>query len=282
VETRDLIKQELEIKLGELEEKWHFRSSASSSKSASTAASRNATTWEAVIAEICTGLKPFVKNLRRESHDEDLVRLTEIRIKRISKFDSFKADEYLRGLEDQIAETKKNLKRLTAYTIKWYEGIKERYGKGRKRRTELSTFDRVDAKQVVVANDTLYVDRKEGFAGYGMKRDEAVCKCSRMDDIIAFSRDGTMRVVKVAEKVFVGKDNLHVAVFNRDEAKDLQHDLSRWTRWKRDGETLPSRRGDAREALRPHRWSRRHTRFVVLRTRYRRGREPHRKSSSQK
>src|SRR5690606_20420817 len=111
------------------------------------------------------------------------------------------------------------LKRLTAYTIKWYEGIKERYGKNRKRRTELTTFDRVDARQVVVANDTLYVDRKEGFAGYGMKRDEAVCKCSRMDDIVAFSRDGTMRVVKVAEKVFIGKDNLHIAVFNRDEAK---------------------------------------------------------------
>ena len=219
-QTRDLIGQELEIKLGELEEKWHFSSLEKIFiEKRIYRRIEECETWEAVIQEIWTGLRPYLRLFRREVTEEDIVRLTEIRIKRISKFDSFKADEYLRGLEDQIAETKKNLKRLTAYTIKWYEGIKERYGKGRKRRTELSTFDRVDAKQVVVANDTLYVDRKEGFSGYGMKRDEPVCKCSRMDDVIAFSRDGTMRVVKVAEKVFVGKDNLHIAVFNREESK---------------------------------------------------------------
>ncbi len=219
-QTRDLIGQELEIKLNELEEKWHFSSLEKIFiEKRIYRRIEECETWEAVIQEIWTGLRPYLRLLRREVTDDDIVRLTEIRIKRISKFDSFKADEYLRGLEDQIAETKRNLKRLTAYTIKWFEGIKERYGKGRKRRTELSTFDRVDAKQVVVANDTLYVDRKEGFAGYGMKRDEPVCKCSRMDDIIAFSKDGTMRVVKVAEKVFIGKDNLHVAVFNRDEPK---------------------------------------------------------------
>ena len=219
-QTRDLIGQELEIRLNELEEKWHFSSLEKIFiEKRIYRRIEECETWEAVIQEIWTGLRPYLRLLRREVTEDDIVRLTEIKIKRISKFDSFKADEYLRGLEDQIAETKRNLKRLTAYTIRWFEGIKERYGKGRGRRTELSTFDRVDAKQVVVANDTLYVDRKEGFAGYGMKRDEPVCKCSRMDDIIAFSRDGTMRVVKVAEKVFIGKDNLHVAVFNRDESK---------------------------------------------------------------
>lgn len=219
-QTRDLIGQELEIKLNEIEEKWHFSSLEKIFiEKRVYRRIEECETWEAVIQEIWKGLRPYLRLLRREVTEDDIVRLTEIKIKRISKFDSFKADEHLRSLEDQIAETKRNLKRLTAYTIKWFEGIKERYGKGRARRTELSTFDRVDAKQVVVANDTLYVDRKEGFAGYGMKRDEPVCKCSRMDDIIAFSRDGTMRVVRVAEKVFVGKDNLHVAVFNRDEPK---------------------------------------------------------------
>ncbi len=219
-QTRELIKQELEIKLGELQEKWHFSSLEKIFiEKRIYRRIEECETWEAVIEEIWIGLKPYLKMFHRKVTEEDIVRLTEIRIKRISKFDSFKADELLRGLEDQIKETEKNIKNLTRFTIKWFEGIKERYGKDRQRRTELTTFGRVDAKQVVVANDTLYVSRKEGFAGYGMKRDEAVMKCSRMDDVIAFSRDGTMRVVKVAEKVFIGKDNLHVAVFNRDEPK---------------------------------------------------------------
>ena len=157
--------------------------------------------------------------LKREVTEEDIVRLTEIKIKRISKYDAFKADELIKGLEDQISEVKKHLRRLTQYAIKWYQTIKEKYGKDRGRRTELARFDRVAAKQVVVANDTLYVNRKEGFAGYSMKRDESVEKCSRLDDIIAFSRDGTMRVVKIADKVFIGKDNLIVHVFKKDDPK---------------------------------------------------------------
>jgi topoisomerase-4 subunit A len=218
--TRELIRQDLEIRLGELDEKWHFSSLEKIFiEKRIYRRIEECETWEAVLAEIWEGLRPYLGMFRRAITDDDVARLTEIRIKRISKFDAFKADEYLRGLESQIAETKKHLRKLTAYTIAWYEGLKERYGKVRGRRTELSTFDRVDAKQVVVANDTLYVDRKEGFAGYGMKRDEAVGKCSRMDDVIAFSRDGTMRVVKVAEKVFIGKDNLHVAVFDKEKPK---------------------------------------------------------------
>ncbi len=218
--TRELLRQELEIRLHELEEKWHFSSLEKIFiEKRVYRRIEECETWEAVIEEIWKGLKPYLGMLRREVTDDDILRLTEIKIKRISKFDSFKADEYLRGLEDQISETKRNLKNLTKYTIKWFEGLKARYGKEHPRRTELSTFDRVDAREVVIANDTLYVNRKEGFAGYGMKRDEAVCKCSRMDDIIAFSKDGAMRVVKVADKVFIGKDNLIVNVFRKDEPK---------------------------------------------------------------
>ncbi len=130
-----------------------------------------------------------------------------------------KADEIIKAIESDIKEVKRHHRRLTAYAVKWFEGIKKEFGKDRARRTELGSFDRVDAKQVVVANDTLYVNRKEGFAGYSMKREETVGKCSRMDDVIAFSRDGSMRVVKISDKVFIGKDNIHIAVFNRDEPK---------------------------------------------------------------
>lgn len=219
-QTRELLKQELEIRLHELEEKWHFSSLEKIFiEKRIYRRIEECETWEAVIQEIWTGLKPYLGMLRREVTDDDIVRLTEIKIKRISKYDSFKADEYLRGLEDQIAETKRNLKNLTKFTIKWFENLKKKFGDQYPRRTELSTFDRVDAKEVVIANDTLYVNAKEGFAGYGMKRDEAVCKCSRMDDIIAFSKDGHMRVVKIADKVFIGKDNLLVNVFRKEEPK---------------------------------------------------------------
>ena len=219
-QTRALLKQELEIQLHELEEKWHFSSLEKIFiEKRIYRRIEECETWEAVMDEIWTGLKPYLKLLKRQVTDDDIVRLTEIRIKRISKFDSFKADELIRGLEDKIAETKRHLRRLTAYAVKWYETLRENYGKGRERRTELATFDRVDAKQVVVANDTLYVNRKDGFAGYAMKRDETICKCSRMDDVIAFSRDGTMRVVKIADKVFIGKANILVNVFKKDEPK---------------------------------------------------------------
>ncbi len=218
--TKNLLKQELEIRLSELEEKWHFSSLEKIFiEKRIYRRIEESTTWESVMEEIWTGLKPYLKLLRRKVTDDDIVRLTEIKIKRISKFDSFKADEYIRGLEDQIAETKKNLRQLTKYAIRWFENLKDKYGKGRERKTVLDTFDRVVAKEVIVANETLYVNRKEGFAGYGLKRDEAIGKCSRMDDILAIARDGTMRVVKIEEKVFIGKDNVHVAVFNKDEPK---------------------------------------------------------------
>lgn len=218
--TRDLLQLELEIRLHELEEKWLFSSLEKIFiEKRIYRRIEECTTWEAVIREIWTGLRPYLKLFRRQITEEDILRLTEIKIKRISKFDAFKADEWLTSLEKDIAETQKNLKRLTQYAIKWFEALKTKYGKGRERRTELTTFGRVAAREVVLANETLYADLKEGFVGWGMKKDEPMGKCSRMDDVISFCRDGTMRVVRIAEKVFIGKDAMIVGLFRKDDAK---------------------------------------------------------------
>ena len=217
--TRELLKLELEIKLGELGEKWHFSSLEKIFiENRIYRDIEECETWEAVLKAIDSGLKPFKKLLKREVTEDDIVRLTEIKIKRISKFDSFKADEEIKGLEKAMAETDKNLRNLTKFTIKWYEELGKKYGKGRERRTEIASFERVDRMQVVAATETLYVDTKNGFAGYGLKKDgEPVEKCSKLDDVISFTQDGKMRVVKVADKVFVGQKPLRVAVFRKDE-----------------------------------------------------------------
>ena len=217
--TRELLKLELEIKLGELGEKWHFSSLEKIFiENRIYRDIEECETWEAVIKAIDSGLKPFKKLLKREVTEDDIVRLTEIKIKRISKFDSFKADEEIKGLEKAMAETDKNLRNLTKFTIKWYEDLGKKYGKGRERRTEIASFERVDRMQVVAATETLYVDTKNGFAGYGLKKDgEPVEKCSKLDDVISFTQDGKMRVVKVADKVFVGQKPLRVTVFRKDE-----------------------------------------------------------------
>ena len=217
--TRELLKLELEIKLGELGEKWHFSSLEKIFiENRIYRDIEECETWEAVLKAIDSGLKPFKKLLTREVTEDDIVRLTEIKIKRISKFDSFKADEEIKGLEKAMAETDKNLRNLTKFTIKWYEDLGKKYGKGRERRTEIASFERVDRMQVVAATETLYVDTKNGFAGYGLKKDgEPVEKCSKLDDVISFTQDGKMRVVKVADKVFVGQKPLRVTVFRKDE-----------------------------------------------------------------
>ncbi len=149
--------------------------------------------------------------------EEDIVRLTEIKIKRISKYDSFKADEEIRGVEKAIAETAKNLRQLTKYAVRWFEELLKKYGAERGRRTEIASFDRVDRVQVVAATETLYLDAKNGFAGYGLKKETPIGPCSTIDDIIAFTADGKMRVTRVADKVFVGQRPLHVTVFRKDE-----------------------------------------------------------------
>lgn len=223
-QTKELLRMELEIRLGELAEKWHFSSLEKIFiENRIYRDIEECTTWEAVLKAIDDGLKPFKKLLKREVTEDDLVRLTEIKIKRISKFDSFKADEEIKSLENDIEETEKNLKQLTRYTIRWFEELKKKYGKGRERKTEITTFDRVDRSQVILATETLYLDDKNGFAGYGLKKETPLEKCSTLDDVIIFGQDGKMRIVKVAEKFFVGPRPLRVAVFRKDE--DLIYSL---------------------------------------------------------
>jgi topoisomerase IV subunit A len=216
--TKDLLRMELEIRLGELGEKWHFSSLEKIFiENRIYRDIEECTTWEAVLKAIDDGLKPFKKLLKREVTEDDLVRLTEIKIKRISKFDSFKADEEIKALEKDIEETEKNLKQLTKYTIRWFEELKKKYGKGRERKTEITTFDRVDRSQVILATETLYLDDKNGFAGYGLKKETPLEKCSTLDDVIIFGQDGKMRIIKVAEKFFVGQRPLRVAILKKDE-----------------------------------------------------------------
>jgi topoisomerase-4 subunit A len=217
-QTKDLLGMELQIKLNELAEKWHFSSLEKIFiENRIYRDIEECETWEAVLQAIDKGLTPFKKLLKREVTQDDIVRLTEIKIKRISKFDSFKADEEIRGLEKEIDQTEKSLKQLNKFTIKWFEDLKKKYAEGRERRTEIAAFDRVDRTQVVAATETLYVDWKNGFAGYGLKKDEAVEKCSTIDDIIAFTQDGKMKVMKIAEKVFIGQKPIHVTIFRKDE-----------------------------------------------------------------
>jgi len=221
-QTKDLLEMELNIRLGELEDKWHFSSlERIFIENRIYRDIEECETWEAVIKAIDKGLKPHIKHLKREVTEDDIVRLTEIKIKRISKFDSFKADEAIKALEDAIAEVEKNIRNLTRYTIRYFENLKKKYGKGRERKTEITEFSKVDRTQVVIANETLFLDRKNGFAGYGasLKKEEALGKCSTLDDLIVFSPDGTVKVMKLADKLFVGKRPLHIAIFRKDEEK---------------------------------------------------------------
>ncbi len=219
--TRDLLKWELEIKLGELEDKWHHSSlERIFIENKIYRRIEECTTWESVIEEIWKGLKPYLKKLRRKVVEEDVVKLTEIKIKRISKYDSFKADELIKGIEDKIKEVKRDISQITRYTIRYYKELKEKFGKGRERKTEVSSFSKVIAKNVAVATETLYLNSKTGCAGWGLKSSGvSVDRCSRMDDLIVFGREGTMQVSKVAEKTYVGKNPAHVAIFKKDEPK---------------------------------------------------------------
>ena len=220
--TRSLLQLELEIELGELEEKWHFSSLEKIFiEERIYRRIEEEETWEAVIETVDVGLEPFKDRLQREVTRDDILRLLEIKIKRISKFDSKHADEFIKELEERIDAVRHNLNELTQYTIRWFSDLKDKYGKDHKRKTELVSFEKVVAHEVVIASETLYVDRKEGFAGIGMKKDEVVCKCSTLSDVISINQDGKLIVSKVSEKAFFGKNILHVGLFNRNEPKEL-------------------------------------------------------------
>jgi topoisomerase IV subunit A len=218
--TKDLLLLELEILLGELNDKWHYSSLEKIFiENRIYRDIEECETWEAVIEAIDSGLDPFKKLLKREVTRDDIIRLTEIKIKRISKFDSFRADEEIRGLEDRIEETEKNIGNITRYSIAYFKNLLKKYGKGRERKTELTEFGTVKRSAVVVASETLYLDVKNGFAGISLKKEQPIEKCSTLDDMIAFSQDGEMRVMKITDKVFVGKRPVHLAIFRKDDPK---------------------------------------------------------------
>lgn len=226
--TVELLKAELEIQLDELEEQWHFASlERIFIENRIYRDIEEEETWEGVIEAIDKGLKPHTKHLKREVTQEDIVRLTEIRIKRISKFDLEKAQQLLEGLEEKIAQTKYHLEHLVEYAIDYFKELKKNYGRGRERKSEIRIFDDIEATKVVIRNTKLYVNREEGFVGTSLKRDEYVTDCSDIDDIIVFTQNGEMMVTKVDSKVFVGKNIIHVAVFKKRDRRTVYNMIYR-------------------------------------------------------
>ncbi|RYY30430.1 MAG: DNA gyrase/topoisomerase IV subunit A, partial [Sphingobacteriaceae bacterium] len=222
--TRDLLKQELEIKLKELMEKIFFSSllkifiQEGMYKHPDYESSSN---FDTVVEVLNRLFEPFFPQFYREILPDDYKRLIDKPMSSITRFDFKKTDEQIKNLQDEIKQVKHHLKHLTEYTIAWFEKLKEKYGKDRGRKTELRTFDRVEASQVALANVKLYVNREDGFIGSGLKKDEFVCDCSDIDEIIVFRGDGRALVTKVQDKVFVGKDILHVAVFKKNDDRTV-------------------------------------------------------------
>ena len=220
--TVELLKLELEIKLNELEEQWHFASlERIFIENRIYRDIEDQETWEGVINAIHIGLKPYTKHLKRLITKDDIIRLTEIRIKRISKFDIDKAQLKIDSLEDQIKATKKNLSNLIEYSISYFKRLKNEYSNGKGRKTEIKIFDDVDVKKVVIRNTKLFVNREEGFVGTGMRREEYVCDCSDIDDVIVFTKSGQMMVTKVGAKTFVGKNIIYVSVFKKKDKRTI-------------------------------------------------------------
>ena len=226
--TVSLLKKELEIELHELQESWHF-----SSLERIFIENRiyhdieEVKSWDEVIRTIDEGLKPHTKHLLRAVTEEDIVRLTEIRIKRISRFDLDKFKENILALEGKIEQVKHHLANLITYAIDYYTNIQKKYGKGKERKTEIRIFDTIDATKVAVANEKFYVNREEGFIGTSLKKDEYLFDCSDIDDIITFQKDGTMKVVKVEPKTFIGKNIVHVAVWKKNDKRTVYNMIYR-------------------------------------------------------
>ncbi|MCC6415319.1 MAG: DNA gyrase/topoisomerase IV subunit A, partial [Opitutaceae bacterium] len=215
--TVELLKQELEIKLGELEQQWHWDSlERIFIEERIYRRIEKAKTWEEVLVEIREGLQPFLKNLRREVTEDDITRLTEIRIKRISAYNRFKADEQIKKIEDDIKQVKHDLKHLTAYAIKWFESLQEKFGKGVKRRTSYDELEEIKAADVIAANQRLYVNREEGFIGLNWRQHEFVKECTMLDSVLCLMADGSLKVSKVGDKVFMGRNILHLDIWPKD------------------------------------------------------------------
>jgi topoisomerase-4 subunit A len=226
--TLGLLKKELEIRLEELNDQWHQASlERIFIEKRIYRKIENCETWQSVIETIHNGLKPYLKTLQREVTREDIQRLTEIRIKRISKYDSARADDLINDTEAGIEEAENHLANLVEYAVNYFRQIKKKYVAGKERKTEIRNFDTIEATLVAVANQKLFINRKEGFAGSGLKKDEYVCDCSDIDDIIAFRENGTFFVTKVESKFFVGQNVIHIDVFKKNDERTIYNMIYR-------------------------------------------------------
>jgi len=226
--TLQLLKQELEIQLNELEEQWHFASlERIFIENRIYRDIEEEETWKGVIIAIDKGLKPHISHLKRAITEEDIVRLTEIRIKKISKFDIDKAKQFIESLEEKIAEVKHHLANIVDFAINYFKNLKTKYGKGKERKTEIRLFDDIVATKVVMRNTKLYVNREEGFVGTSLKKDEYVDDCADIDDVIVFRRDGVMMITKVDSKTFVGKNIIHIAIFKKSDKRTVYNMIYR-------------------------------------------------------
>ncbi len=222
--TLKLLKLELEIKKSELEEAWHFSSLEKifiEERIYKDKKFEDSENMDAAVAHIDKRLDPWKPKLKREITREDILKLMEIRMARILKFNKDKANDHLLAIEDEIAEVEKNISNIVPFTIKWFQHLKTKYGKGRDRKTEIRSFENIVASKVVVRNEKLYIDRKEGFIGTGLKKSEFICDCSDIDDIIIFRRDGSYFITKVSDKAFIGKNPLHIAIFKKNDKRTI-------------------------------------------------------------
>jgi topoisomerase-4 subunit A len=217
--TRELLEKELQIKLGELQEKWHYTSLEKIffEEKIYKELEKKHETWDKVLDAIDKAFVPFKKQLKRDILREDLLKLTEKPVRRIYRLDIDELNAQIKGLEGEIKQVKHDLANLTDYAVAYYENLLKKYGKGRERKTEIKQFEVIEAKQVAIANTKLFINRAEGFVGTGLKKDELLFECSDLDDIIVITKRGTMKVVKVQDKVFIGKDILHAAVFQKND-----------------------------------------------------------------
>ncbi|BFG69863.1 DNA gyrase/topoisomerase IV subunit A [Sediminibacterium sp. KACHI17] len=219
--TKTLLGRELEIRLAELEDKWHYTSLEKiffEEKIYKELEQKHAT-WDLVIEAISKAFEPFRKKLKRAIEREDILKLTEKPVRRIYRLDINELNEQIKGIEAEIKQVKFDLEHLTEFAVAYFENLLKKFGKGRERKTEIKEFDTIQVKQVAIANTKLYLNRAEGFIGTSLKKDEFLCDCSDYDDIIAFTKSGTMKVVKVADKIFVGKDIIHAAVFRKNDER---------------------------------------------------------------
>ena len=220
--TVDLLKQELLIKLGELENQWHYSSlERIFIENKIYRDIENQDTWQGGLKAIDLGLDPYTNNLKRDVNEEDIIRLTEIKIKRISKFDIDKASDKIIDLENQIKNVKFNLDDIVNFSINYFKSLKKDYSENRQRKTEIKLFDDVDATKVVIRNTKLYVNREEGFIGTSLRKDEYVCDCSDIDDLIVFTKDCKVVITKVGSKTFIGKNIIHAAVFKKKDKRTI-------------------------------------------------------------